>query len=60
MKRYFTAPKSESWMESTPMLLHGLTIFEPDSEPYDTGIIDKDGNSILAQFKLDQIGYVRR
>lgn len=60
MKRYFTYKPKMEWDDDYPMLLHGLTVFDRDDEPYDTGLIDKRGNSIMAANYMDPIGYVRR
>jgi hypothetical protein len=37
----------------------GRTVYE-DYELIDTGVIDADGNKIMAREKMDQIGFIRR
>jgi hypothetical protein len=33
------------------------TIYVPDETPYETGILDAQGNMILAQVRIDPIGF---
>jgi hypothetical protein len=35
------------------------TVYE-DFELVDTGVLDEDGNKIMAHEKMDQIGFIRR
>jgi len=37
----------------------GRTVYE-DYELIDTGLMDEDGNKIMAHQKMDQIGFIRR
>jgi hypothetical protein len=36
----------------------GRTVYEPE-ELYDIGIVDSDGNKVMARRRLDPIGFVR-
>ena len=61
-RRYFPAradsESDERWFErdAKPM---GLTVFEPDNTPQDTGLLDAHGNRLMAVSELDPIGFIR-
>lgn len=61
MKRYTIKPRqSEEYYEAYGPDFLARTIHEPDPGPYDTGLIDKHGNPILAHCEMPQIGFVRK
>ncbi len=50
-------PRAE-WDEDRPFL-PALTVFEPGHYPRETGLLDKDGNDLVAFDHMEPIGYVR-
>lgn len=60
-RRYFVRMDSESderW--SQPDVKPApLTVFEPTREPQNTGLLDAQGNRLMAVNELDQIGFIR-
>ena len=60
MKRYFTRPRLAD-IDAEPDAENYLarTVYEPDDTPYETGILDAQGNKIFAAIRMDQIGFVR-
>lgn len=60
MRHYFSKPKAEFYVEEYPLVISGLTVFDPDPTPFNTGLLDSDGVPIMVQEIMDQIGYVRR
>jgi hypothetical protein len=61
MRKYVVRADSESgdrWFEPEPRT-SPLTVFEPSDEPQDTGLLDAQGNKLMAVNELDPIGLVR-
>ena len=56
MRYAIIRPRASRWddLQETP-LLEGRTVYELD-EPVDTGLLDKDGNSIGR--RMDPIGFI--
>lgn len=62
-KRYFTMRfkrvRSED-EDKVSLYEANLTIYEPDPEPYETGILDAQGQPLWATNEIDQIGFIRK
>ncbi len=61
MKRYFIKPRMErlDGFEIDPENYLARTVYEQDDTPFATGVLDRDGNMIMAAVCMDQIGFVR-
>lgn len=58
MKRYFVRPKSASIHEEPDGENYlARTVYEIEHEPYETGVLDADGQMIVAQYEKPEIGF---
>lgn len=61
MKHYTTKAR---WSEQIEDEVHdstfAFTVFEPENEPYDTGLVDKRGLPIMAINRIGKIGFIQK
>jgi hypothetical protein len=51
MKRYFVRP-------AKPPRLLARTVYEPDADPIESGILDAEGRMIVYQYRIGPIGFI--
>ncbi len=59
-KRYVTLRYSEDLGCECIDMGMAHTVFEPDSSPRETGLLDAHGNKLYSISEMDPIGFVRR
>lgn len=64
MRKYKVITKAikakQDWMYDDDPLLPGLTVFELDNSPVDTGLVDQRGEPIFAYVERNPIGFTNR
>jgi hypothetical protein len=62
MKRYLTRrPRSADYDKGPDAETYlARTVYEHDSTPFETGLLDAFGDPLCAAYEMDQIGFIRR
>lgn len=60
-KKYMILPRARHFLDDDQVIetFHATTVFEKESTPVPTGILDEGGNEIYYAYKMDQIGFIR-